>query len=239
MLISGSGKPPSMSHEYEGCLSPETTLKQRNISRTRASKDSGAGLYKIYATCFRYTKAVHSLTVEPYCISDPTQACVFINTEAMPSGICAYITNATSEEVNDIWLIHHLVQMLVVLWDSTRSDIKNPFHSATGDEDSKILLWIVSDPQWDSYIAIKSTLTMPGMNRVHEHLAWFRKVLLRHKCGTGTYGLFDKYRDGYRNVQRDIQEACKNCDFTWNSRADWPICDYAFCDEDFMLERLD
>jgi hypothetical protein len=204
-----------------------------------ACENPRAGLYKIYATCFRYTKAVHSLTVEPYCISDPTQACVFINTEAMPSGICAYITNATSEEVNDIWLIHHLVQMLVVLWDSRRSDIKNSFHSATRDRDSKILLWIVSDPQWDSYIAVKSTLTMPGMNRVHEHLAWFRKVLLRHKCGTGTYGLFDKYRDGYRNVQSDIQKACKNCDFTWKSRADWSICDYFFCDEDFMLKRLD
>jgi hypothetical protein len=133
-----------------------------------------AGRYKIYATCSRYTKAVHSLAVEPHCVSDPAQACVFINAEAMPSGICAYITNAASGEVNTTWLIRHLVQMIVVRRGLGWEDEKFSFHGNTSD---KTLLWIVSDPQWDSYIAIKSTLTMPGMNKVHKHLAWFRKSI--------------------------------------------------------------
>jgi hypothetical protein len=193
-----------------------------------------AGLYKFYATCFRYTRAVHSLTVEPHCILDPAQACVFINTAAMSSGLCAYITNAASGEVNDTWLIRHLMQMVVVLWGSESSETRNSFCTAEGKEDSKILLWIASDPQWNSYIAIKSTLTMPGMDRVHEHLAWFRKVLFRHKCEKGLHRYsFDRYRRGYRNVQQNIQDACKGCDFKW-SKESRTLPDFKFCEEDFM-----
>lgn len=55
---------------------------------------------------------------------------------------------------------------------------------------------------------MKPTLTMPGMNRFHELLAWFRKVLLRHKCGTGTYG--NTHRADPRNIQHNILRACKN-----------------------------
>jgi hypothetical protein len=192
-------------------------------------------LYKVYATCFRYTKAVHSLTVEPHCISDPTQACVFVNTEAVSSGICVYVTNSASEEVNDTWVIRHLVQMVVVLWHSkARIYNKNSFHPTYRDDASEMLLWIVSDPQWDLYIAIKSTLTMPGMNRVHEHLAWFRKVLLRHKCVTGIHRV-NACKNGYRNVQRSIQNACKNCDAKWDSCLTSSFSKTDFCDEDFML----
>jgi hypothetical protein len=104
-----------------------------------------AKLYKVYALCFRYTKVVHSLTVELYCILNPTEACVFINTKAMPSGICAYITNAASKEVNNMWVIRHLVQMVIVLWDSTWPDSKNSFRIEryqweTKDYERKILL---------------------------------------------------------------------------------------------------
>jgi hypothetical protein len=200
-----------------------------------------AGRYKIYATCFRYTKGVHSLTVEPHRILDPTQACVFLNTKVMPSGICAYVTNAASEEVNNTWVIRHLVQIVVILWDSDRLDTENTFYSREYGKDRKILLWIVSDPQWDLYIAIKSNLTMPGMNRVHEHLAWFREVLLRHKCEEGTYPM-DGYRSGYRNVQRDIQDACKNCDFRrrceWKSRSTSPPFEFRYYDVDYMPREL-
>ncbi|KAH7079882.1 hypothetical protein BKA63DRAFT_229876 [Paraphoma chrysanthemicola] len=194
-----------------------------------------AELQKIYAPCFRHTKAVHSLIVEPHCISDPTQACVFIDTEAKSAGICAYITNAASEEFNITWMIRHLVQMIVVLWDCTYLDIKNSFYPGRGDDDTKILLWIVSDHQWDMYRAIKSTLTMPGMNKVHEHLAWFRKVLLRHKCATGAHGS-EAWRKDYRNVQHDIQVACKSCNFKLDKRSNPSGPVFGFCDEDFMLD---
>ncbi|EMD94571.1 hypothetical protein COCC4DRAFT_66237 [Bipolaris maydis ATCC 48331] len=190
-----------------------------------------AQLYKIYAPCFRYTKTIHSLTVEPHSSIDPTQACVFVNTEAMLTGICAYITKPASEEVNDEWVIRHLVQMVLALWDYTVLDEEKFFYTERFPE-SKILLWIVSDPQWNSYISIKSTLTMPGMNNVHESLTWFRKVLLRHKCGTGTFGR--TYREGYRNIQYDIMEACKKCDFKYSH--DRHSQNFEFCDEDFMPE---
>lgn len=152
----------------------------------------------------------------------------------MSSGICAYITNAASEEVNDTWVIRHFVQMVVMHWDSTWSDTKKAFHPRIKDIDGKILLWIVSDPQWDFYIAIKSTLTMPGMNRVHERLAWFRKVLLRHKCGTGTHGCSSK--NDYTNIQLEIQRACKKCHFKWSgkSHSTLSIPEFDYCDEDFM-----
>ena len=185
-----------------------------------------AGRYKIYATCFRYTKAVHSLTVEPHCVSDPTQACVFINAEAMPSGICAYITTAASGEVNNTWLIRHLVQM----------------EAAIGNTSNKTLLWIVSDPQWDLYIAMKSTLTMPGMDKVHKHLAWFRKVLLRHKCeNPGFRRITNWYNwENYRNIQQDIQDACKECDYkgSWKADSTSSVPQYEFCDEDYMPEKF-
>jgi hypothetical protein len=199
-------------------------------------------LSKVYATCSRYTKAFHSLTVEPHCILSPTQDCVFIHTNAMSSGICVYITNAASEEVNSTWIIRHLVQMVVVLWGcSNWTDTKASFHPASKpDVDSKILLWIVSDPQWDLYIAIKPTLRMPGINRVHEHLASFRKVLLRHKCQkTGVRGMSVFKGNGYRNVQRDIQNACKECDFEWLEQRRFdprhpPGPEFDFCEEDYM-----
>ena len=105
--------------------------------------------------------------------------------------------------------------------------------------DSKILLWIVSDPQWDLYTAMKPSLTMPGTERVHEHLAWFRKVLLTHKCGTGTIRSnvtgCGAHRAGYRNVQRHIQEACKKCDYDTSFVAP----KFPFCDEDFMPGGFD
>jgi hypothetical protein len=216
----------------------ETTPYARRLDSFIKStcENPRAGLYKVYSTCFRYTKAIHSLTVEPHCIEDPTQACVFINTEAMPSGICAYITNAASEEVNTAWVIQRLVQMVVVFRDSTTADTRNSFYPGGWKADSKILLWIASDPQWDSYIATKSTLTMPRMNRVHEHLAWFRKVLLRHKCAKGIYTI-ETYRSGYRNVQHDIQDACKNCEFHRGFLSSPPPnVRFDFCNEDFMLE---
>jgi hypothetical protein len=196
-----------------------------------------AGRYKIYATCFRYTKAVHSLTVEPHCVSDPTQACVFMNAEAMPSGICVYITTAASGEVNNTWLIRHLVQMEAVRWGL---DWKDFFF--IGNTSNKTLLWIVSDPQWDLYIAMKSTLTMPGMDKVHKHLAWFRKVLLRHKCeNPGFRGITNWYKwRNYRNIQQDIQDACKECDYkgSWKADSTSSVSRHEFCDEDYMPENF-
>ncbi|KAH9878179.1 hypothetical protein J1614_003396 [Plenodomus biglobosus] len=215
----------------------ETTPYARRLDSFIKStcENPRSGLYKVYATCFRYTKAVHSLIVEPCCISNPTQACVFINTEVMSSGLCVYITNAASKEVNDTWLIRHLVQMVVVLRDQEWPDIQNSYPAGVADSIRKILLWIVSDPQWNLYITIKCTLTMPGMNRVHEYLAWFRKVLLRHKCGAGTYE-YGSDKEGYRNVQRDIQRACKKCDFKGyrKSRSTLSFPVFVFCDEDYM-----
>ncbi|KAI4641179.1 hypothetical protein J4E93_008058 [Alternaria ventricosa] len=192
---------------------------------------------KAYAPCFRDTKAIHSLMLKPYCVSDPTQNCVFINAAAIKNaaaistGICAYITNPASEEVDATWVIKHLVQMIRVLWDCKREDRKHMFHTGTGSVDNKILIWIASDPQWDLYAAIKPTLTMPRLNRVHEHLAWFRKALLRHKCGTSYQGL-DWSRDGYKNVQRNIQLACKNCSLELSPASGVPV--YHYSDEDFM-----
>ena len=203
-----------------------------------------ASLHKVYAPCFRYTKVVHSLTVKPHCILDPTQACVFINAKAMPSGICIYAKNGASEKTNHEWVIRHLVQIVVVLWDSQWPDTKGSFYIRrymfeSHYIDSKILLWIVSDPQWDLYTAMKPSLTMPGTERVHEHLAWFRKVLLTHKCGTGTIRSnvtgCGAHRAGYRNVQRHIQEACKKCDYDTSFVAP----KFPFCDEDFMPGGFD
>jgi hypothetical protein len=206
-----------------------------------------AGRYKIYAPCFRYTKAVHLLTVEPHCILDPTQAFVFINTVAMSSGICAYVTNAASEEVNHTWVIRHLVQLLVVLW---KSHDEISFSQGWMTTESKILLWIVSDPQWDSYISIKSTLTTAGMDEIHRNLAWFRKALLRHKCANP--GICESYCSsicrrcpdwhklrGHRNIQRDIQRACKNCDYkeAQKSASTSPVSQFNFCDEDFIRDE--
>lgn len=123
--------------------------------------------------------------------------------------------------------------MLVAIWGHKLEDRGKCFHRGTGWLLDKILLWIVSNPQWNLYVSIKPTLTMPGMNRVHEHLAWFRKLLLRHKCGTGTYGE-GVHRDEYTNVQHDIQNVCKNCDFKRSHPSDSHDCDFQFCDEDFM-----
>ncbi|KAI4920652.1 uncharacterized protein J4E92_008295 [Alternaria infectoria] len=198
----------------------------------RTCENPRAVLHKAYAPCYQYTKAYHSLSVKPYCVSDPTQDCVFINAAAMSTGICAYITNSASEEVDTTWVIKHLVQMVAVIWNCEWRDGENIFHKGRESVDDKILLWIVSDPQWDVYAAIKPTLAKPSLNRVHEHLAWFRKALLAHKCGK--HDPDDWYRKGYRNVQNDIQHACKNCslDYLWTSEA--PA--YLYCDEDFMPE---
>jgi hypothetical protein len=215
----------------------ETTPYARRLDSfiKRTCENSRAGLHTVYVKCFRYTKAVHSLTVEPHCSLDPSQACVFINTGTMSSGMYAYITNAESEEVNNAWVIRHLAQMVPVFWDSEPwTDKKTSFHPARGYDDLKILLWIVSDPQWDVYLATKSTLIMPGMNKVHDHLAWFRKVLLRHECCSDIRGS-DVHKSGYRNIQHDIQRACKRCDFEQRSdpfSTRPPKFDY--CDEDFM-----
>ena len=216
-----------------------------------------AVLLKTYAPCFRHTKAYHSLTVEPYCVSDPTQNCVFINAAAIknvaaikkaaafkkaaaiksaaaiPTGICAYITNPASEEVDATWVIKHLLQMITIIWNCEWRDREAIFHEGRESVDSMILLWIVSHPQWDVYAAIKPTLAMPRLNKVHEHLAWFRKALLAHKCGKHVVG--DCSREGYRNVQYSIQRSCKNCslDHSYALRA----AAYQYCDEDFMPER--
>ncbi|KAI4677818.1 hypothetical protein J4E81_010748 [Alternaria sp. BMP 2799] len=199
----------------------------------RTCENPRAVLHKAYAPCYRHTKAYHSLSVKPYCVSDPTQDCVFINALAMSTGICAYITNPASEEVDATWVIKHLVQMITAFWNCKWRDEKHMFHRGTGSFDSSLLLWIVSDPQWELYAAIKPSLTIPRMNKVHEHLAWFRKVLLAHKCGK--HVAWKDYRDGYRNVQHDIQEACKNCslDHSYALRA----AAYQYCDEDFMPKR--
>jgi hypothetical protein len=195
---------------------PETTSYARRLdSFIKSTCDNPrATLYQFCTPCLRCTKTVHSLTVEPHCVQDPTQACVFINTEAMSSGICAYVVNATSEEINDTWITRQLLQMVPLLkdcWDELYMHFENsmPVHPIS-KYDSKILLWIVSNPHWDLYTAIKYTLTMPGltrviselsdvrtikhyrryysskMDKVHEYLACFRQALLRHKCGTGT-----------------------------------------------------
>jgi len=222
----------------------------------RTCENPRAVLRKTYAPCFRYTKAIHSLTVKPHCISDPTQDCVFINTAAIvntagkPSGICAYVTNPASGEVDATWVIRHLVQMVMVFWDSRRrekapgttfykqlQEREKTFYPRPRNADNNILLWIVSDPQWDLYAAIKSTLTMPGMDKVHERLAWFRKVLLRHKCGKGIYRMVS-YKDRRRNIQRDFQEACKNCNFKDSYAWDSDAPEYHYCDEDYMPEWL-
>ncbi|EOA85450.1 uncharacterized protein SETTUDRAFT_20948 [Exserohilum turcica Et28A] len=85
--------------------SRETTTYARRLDSfiKGVCENQRAKLYKVYAQCFPSTKAVHSLTVEPHCIPDPSQACVFINAGAMPTGICAYVTSAASKEVNDTW----------------------------------------------------------------------------------------------------------------------------------------
>ncbi|EUC44388.1 hypothetical protein COCMIDRAFT_27266 [Bipolaris oryzae ATCC 44560] len=214
--------------------SRETTNYARRLNSfiENTCENKRAQLYKIYATCFRYTKTVHSLTVEPRCSLDPTQACVFVNTEAMRTGICAYITNAESEQFNETCVIRHLIRMVVVIWDCEWSDGEKVLYPTRSWDSSQILLWIVSDPQWDLYISIKPTLTMPGINRVHKCLAWFRKVLLRHEYGTGTCEGY--YRGDYRNIQHDIQEACKKCDFKVDYSSD--PRNFKFCDEDFMPE---
>ncbi|CAN9348611.1 unnamed protein product [Alternaria alternata] len=207
-------------------------------------KDRQAELYKIYATCSRYTKVVHSLTVEPHCVLDPTQDCVFVNIDAMRSGIYAYVTNAASEMISRTSMIRHLVQMVAVLWDNTSLNISSSF--STNDESriaSKILLWIVSDPQWDLYDTMKSNLT--GMDKVHNHLAWYRKVLLRHECGTGTVGSEHGHstieteciKEGHKNIQRYIQRACKKCDFKHYADPASSGPTFSFCDEDFMPEN--
>jgi len=199
----------------------------------RTCENPRAVLHKAYAPCYRYTKAYHSLSVKPYCVSDPTQDCVFINAAAMSTGICAYIMNPASEEVDATWVIKHLVQMITIFWDFKWQKCEHMFHRGTGYVDSSLLLWIVSDPQWDLYAAIKSSLTMPRMNKVHEHLAWFRKVLLAHKCGKHVeWNGSNRSREGYRNVQREIQQACKNCSLDWSDAL--TAAAYQYCDEDFM-----
>ncbi|CAN9299521.1 unnamed protein product [Alternaria alternata] len=209
-------------------------------------EDREAELYKIYATCSRYTKVVHTLTVEPHYTLDPTQGCVFINADAMQSGICVYISNAASQKINHTLVIRHLLQMVVVLWNSTSLDPNFPSYS--NDEpriDSKILLWIVSDPQWRFYLATKPTLETPAMHKVHEHLAWYRKVLLRHECGTGTVGSehghstveTECYKEGHKNIQRCIQRACKECDYKHYADPASSGPTFSFCDEDFMPEN--
>jgi hypothetical protein len=205
-------------------------------------------LYKLYSSCYRYTNIVHSLTMEPHCVLDPTQDCVFINTGVMRSGICVYITNAASEKLSHSLLIRLLLRMVVVYWDSKGLDSDSDVSFCEGDEpyvDGKLLLWIASDPQWDLYATMKSTLTTPGMRRVHKHLAWIRKVLLRHKCGTGIHGSrygqnivgSEYYRRGHRNIQREIQLSCKKCDYKkqYEKAASGPT--FCFCDEDFMPEK--
>jgi hypothetical protein len=205
-------------------------------------------LYKLYSSCYRYTNVVHSLTMEPHCVFDPTQDCVFINTSVMRSGICIYVTNAASEKLSHSLLIRLLLRMVVVYWDSKELDSDSDVSFCKGDEsyvDGKTLLWIASDPQWDLYTTMKSTLTTPGMRRVHKHLAWMRKVLLRHKCGTGIYGSrygqnivgSEVYRRGHRNIQHEIQLACKKCDYKdrYDKAASGPT--FCFCDEDFMPDK--
>jgi hypothetical protein len=185
-----------------------------------------------YEPCSRYNVALHSLMVRPYCIENPTQSCVFIDGRNNLSGIWVYVTACTSEEINTRWTIRQLVQMLAVL--ETREKKSKPTWRIV-DSQSKIILWIVSDPQWDSYLTIKATLTMPGMGRINETLACYRRVLLKHRCrhkrATG-------YREGYTNVERDIQRNCKNC-VQWfengsdrHSKEDVPSCD-----EDYLKWR--
>ncbi|CAN9340499.1 unnamed protein product [Alternaria sp. RS040] len=213
-----------------------------------ACEDRKAELYKVYATCSRYTKAVHSLTVEPHCALNPDQDCVFINTDAMRSGICVYINNAASQKISHRLIIRHLLQMVVISWNSTWPDSSSTFY--TNDEariDSKILLWIVSDPQWDLYRTMKPPLNMPDMYkvhmyRVHKHLAWYRRVLLRHECGMGIVGSehgrstieSEFYKEGHENIQRYIQRACKNCDYRHYSDPAASGPTFYFHDEDFI-----
>ena len=228
----------------------ETTNYARRLDSfmKTACENRRAGLFKIYSTYSRYTKVVHSLTVEPHCVLNPTQDCVFINTGVMRSGICVYITNAASEKLSHSLLIRLLLRMVVVYWDSKGLDSDSDVSFCEGDEpyvDGKLLLWIASDPQWDLYATMKSTLTTPGMRRVHKHLAWIRKVLLRHKCGTGIHGSryeqnivgSEYYRRGHRNIQREIQLSCKKCDYKkqYEKAASGPT--FCFCDEDFMPEK--
>jgi hypothetical protein len=208
---------------------PETTSYAGRLdSFIKSTCDNlRVALYKSCTPCLRCTKTVHSLTVEPHCVQDPTQACVFINTEVMSSGICAYVVNPTSEEINDTWITRQLLRMVTLLkncWDHPYMYFEKPMPVRPISEyDSKILLWIVSDPHWDLYTAIKYTLMMPGltrfiselsdvrsikrcrryyssrMDRIHEYLACFRQALIRHKCGTGTPGGTDGGTPGYAN----------------------------------------
>lgn len=213
-----------------------------------ACEDRKGELYKVYALCSRYTKVVHSLTVEPHCALNPDQDCVFINTDAMRSGICVYVNNAASQKISHRLVIRYLLQMVVILWNSTWLDSKSAFY--TNDEsriDSKILLWIVSDPQWGLYLTMKPPLNMPDMYKVHmykvhKHLAWYRRVLLRHKCGTGMVGSehgrstveSEFYKEGHENIQRYIQRACKNCDYKHYSDPAASGPTFCFRDEDFI-----
>lgn len=198
-----------------------------------ACENPRGGLHKIYAPCFLYTRAAHPLTVNLRCILDPSQDCVFINTEAMTSGVCAYTTNSTPPEADGTSTIRYLAQMLVVLWKTDWPDREKSFHCRRSpDLESKMLLWIASDPQWDLYNAIKSTLTMPGMDRVYTYLASYRKVLLRHECGADTWA--DEYfQKSWKNTQSKIQQACKGCDVKWEYPCHWqgPGLRY-HCDED-------
>ncbi|KAH7383189.1 hypothetical protein BKA66DRAFT_609113 [Pyrenochaeta sp. MPI-SDFR-AT-0127] len=196
----------------------ETTPYARRLNRfiKRLSENPRSRISKDYNDCLRDTKAIHSLIIGPYSIKDPTQACVFINGKDNLAEIWVYVTNEASAEIDTTWLIRQLVQMLAI---SMSPGIKTA-HRASWESycdlyQSKIIRWIVSEPQWDLYLTIRSTMMMPSMDRVHEYLAWYHRVLLRHNCDTGNRKRVKGYRCGYTNFKADIQDICKKCAKKW------------------------
>jgi hypothetical protein len=186
-------------------------------------------LYKSFEACSRYNVSFHSLMVRPYCIEDPTQTCVYLDTiDSMNHyKLSVYATSCLPEEINTRWVIRQLVQMLAML--KTRKKTSKPTWRICHSR-SKIILWIVSDPQWDSYLTIKATLTMPGMDMINETLARYRRVLLKHRC---CHKRAEGYREG--SVARDIQETCKNCvEWFKNGSDGYPTEDVPSCDEDYL-----
>jgi hypothetical protein len=188
-----------------------------------------------YEPCSRYNVALHTLMVRPYCIEDPTQSCVFVDGKTDPSGIWVYVTDYTSQEINTRWIIRQLVQMLITLKTEKPLSLSAPSEAIRRYSREKILLWIVSDPQWDLYLTIKATLKMPCIDTINEALACYRRVLLKHRC---RHKRAEGCREGYINVERHIQETCKNCAEWFEKGSDgYPTADVPSCDEDYLESR--
>jgi hypothetical protein len=178
------------------------------LAKFFSNTSDNQSLYKRFEACSRYNVSFHSLMIRPYCIEDPAQACVYIYTidSLNHYKLSVYATSCVPEEINTRWAVRQLVQTLAMSEVQRKSS--EALTKRVCPNRSKIILWIVSDPQWDLYLTIKTTLTMPGMDTINETLACYRRVLLKHRCcherATGDGA-------GDTNVARDIHMTCKKC----------------------------